>query len=696
MENLNSLFSPKSIAVVGASRREGTLGKMFLDAVQKMNYQGEIYPINPKADSVNGVKCYPEIQSLPLIPDLAIILLPKDIVIKAVEQIALKGIINIIVISAGFKETGREGEERERELVELVKKHGMRMIGPNSMGLFNTDPAVLLNATFSPTLPIPGHVGFISQSGALGVAVLELSKSIDLRFSCFVSTGNKADVSDVDCLKYLAEDNNTNTIILYQESLDQPGEFRKICTEIVKKKPVLTLKAGRTSSGLKAASSHTGALASDDVITGAFLMQCGIIRCDSLDELLETALVFESQKMLSGNRVAVVTNAGGPGILATDALVKNGLYLAEFSEDTIRNLKAILPGEASLHNPVDMIASANHKIYRDVCSLVAEDSNVDSVMVIIVKPPIMTTPKMIVEELQPILIRTTKPFICALMAAKDEEAGIELFKKLKIPLYSSPESAARSLGNLYRYARIRKRFTEYTLNFKRDIKQPEIQGGNQRQAGLDEIFKLLSGYNLKICKNVITGEREKAIRFQEDKDVVVLKIANESIIHKSDLDLVKTGLSSALEIGEAFDMITEKARTFLPDGIRPIILVQEMLSSGLEFILGAKHDPQFGKLIMFGLGGIFVELYKDIVFRILPLDKVDAHQMIEGLQGREILDGFRHFPAIDHDILADTIVRFSEMVYEHPEIIEMDLNPLIWSEKDKELIVVDSRCTLVV
>ncbi len=260
VDDLKSLFSPKSITVIGASRREGTLGKMFLDAIQMMNYKGSVYPINPKAESINELKCYANVLGLPIIPDLAIILLPKESVSKAVEEVASKGIKNIIVISAGFKEMGIEGDLREQELIKIVNKHDMRMIGPNSMGIFNTDPAVLLNATFSPTLPKPGHVGFISQSGALGVAVLELSKDFNLGFSCFVSTGNKADMGDADCLNYLAMDENTKSIILYQESIDKPAEFRKVCTEIVGKKPILTLKSGRTSSGLKAASSHTGVL----------------------------------------------------------------------------------------------------------------------------------------------------------------------------------------------------------------------------------------------------------------------------------------------------------------------------------------------------------------------------------------------------------------------------------------------------
>jgi len=322
LTSLDSLFAPKSIAVVGASRRDGTLGKMFLDAMVGMKYKGTIYPINPNADQINGIRCFSDIGKVPEIPDLAIILLPRDMVYPAVDVITRKKIKNVVVISAGFKEIGEEGRKREDELVRLIRKNDMRMLGPNSMGIFNTHPNVLLNATFSPTAPIPGHVGFISQSGALGVAVIELSERIGLGFSVFVSTGNKADIGDVEGLKFLSNDDNTRVVILYQESIENPTALRNICSEIIPRKPVLTLKAGRTASGLKAASSHTGALASDDKITDAFLQQCGIIRCETLQELLDSALAFTSQPLPAGNRVAIVTNAGGPGILISDTLEK--------------------------------------------------------------------------------------------------------------------------------------------------------------------------------------------------------------------------------------------------------------------------------------------------------------------------------------------------------------------------------------
>jgi acetyltransferase len=361
VSDFEKLLAPKSIVIIGASRKEGSLGKMYLDAVLKFKYTGKIYIVNPKADQIEAIKCYPDINSLPEVPDLAIMLLPKDFVIDVTKQLAKKGIKNIVVISAGFKEVGGEGIERENQLLQIVQKNNMRMVGPNSMGLFNTVKEISFNGTFSPTPPIPGHVGFVSQSGALGVAVLELSMDRGLGFSVFVSTGNKTDISDVEILQYLSEDANTKVAILYQESIDNPEMFRNICTAFVQKKPLLVLKAGRTKSGLRAASSHTGALASDDITADTFLKQCGAIRCETLQEIMDTALAFENQPLPKGNKIAVITNAGGPGILATDALENNGLELAQLSKKSVRSLKEFLPAEASVSNPVDMIASANHE-----------------------------------------------------------------------------------------------------------------------------------------------------------------------------------------------------------------------------------------------------------------------------------------------------------------------------------------------
>jgi acetyltransferase len=692
LNSLKKLFAPQSIAVIGASRREGTLGKMFLDAIVQMNYHGKTYPVNPKADQINNLTCYPDIASVPDVPDLAIILLPKEMVYKAVEDTADKKIRNIVVISAGFRETGKEGRKRESELLELVRRNDIRMIGPNSMGLFNTDPDLSLNATFSPTTPIAGHVGFISQSGALGVGVLELSQKKGLGFSSFVSTGNKADVGDVDCLRFLSDDKNTQAIILYQEGIDNPMALRNICQEIVVKKPILALKAGRTKSGLKAVSSHTGALASDDILTDAFLKQCGVIRCQTLEELLDSALVLTSQPMPAGRRVGVITNAGGPGILVSDALEKHGLELAAISDESRSALIKILPLEAGLNNPVDMIASATHETYREVCRILESDPGIDSVLVIIVKPPVKTTPRLIISELKPLIDQSEKPFFFTLMAGESSDNGKDIFNEGNIPVFSYPEKTARALGNMVRYSEIRTRFLQSTPVKAETIRFPK---GDSRQAPIREVIPILSHYNLKMCENELITTSAEAIEFHKKIGPIALKIANEDIIHKSDEGLVRLNLSTQEDVELAFKDIAHKAKGLLSKNTSPLLLAQKMIPKGIELVLGAKQDPSFGFVIMFGIGGVLVELYKDVVFRIAPLDEPTIKEMIEGLQGKKILSGFRNFKPVDNNILIRTIQNFSKMVVDHPEIVEMELNPLIWSPIDNDLMIVDCRGTII-
>jgi acetyltransferase len=697
VKDLMNLFAPKSIAIIGASRREGSLGKMFLDAVVNMQFTGEIFPVNPKAKKINHLTCYPDVASLPRIPDLAIILLPKDFVLDTVEMIVQKNIKNIIVISAGFKEVGREGEKLERDLLKLVRSNGIRLIGPNSMGLFNTDPRISLNATFSPTPPQAGHVGFISQSGALGVGILELSKQIGLGFSTFVSTGNKADIGDVDVLQYLKDDINTNVIMLYQESIDSPSRFKQLCNKIVSQKPLLALKAGRTASGLRAASSHTGALASDDRISDVFLAQCGVIRCKTLQELLDSALAFANQPLPRGNRVAVITNAGGPGILASDALEQAGLDLVTPRKSTLNALEKLLPAEAALRNPIDMIASATHEIYYQVCSLLEQDSSIDALFIIIVKPPVNTTPKKIISNLAALIRKSQKPFFCTLMSDIDESSGLTDFHKLGIPVYRYPENAAVALGNMIKYLEIKDRIKEDVLNkYKSNNISKNESPRKTKQASFNEIAYRLKQYKLPLCPYIITQEVEEAISYSEVTGPVVLKIANEQIIHKSDHGFVKINISTVDEVRKAFADIIKRAEKYLKPGTKPAVLVQKMIPSGIELVLGAKRESHFGSVLMFGMGGTFIELYQDVAFRVLPIKFAETYRMINELKAAKIFEGYRNNPPLDRNILAQMIVKFSTMILENSDIYEMDLNPLIWSLTEAEPIIVDSRMTVTV
>jgi len=690
VSDFEKLLAPRSIVIIGASRKEGSLGKMYLDAVLQFKYTGKIYIVNPKADQIEGIKCYPDINSLPETPELAIMLLPKDFVLEVTEQLAEKEIKNIVVISAGFKEVGGEGIERENKLLDIVKNNDMRMVGPNSMGLFNTVKGLSFNGTFSPTPPIPGHVGFISQSGALGVAVLELSMDRGLGFSVFVSTGNKTDISDVEILQYLSEDKNTKVAMLYQESINNPEMFREVCTSFVQQKPLIVLKAGRTKSGLKAASSHTGALASDDIVADTFLKQCGAIRCQSLDELMDTALAFENQPVPKGNKVAVITNAGGPGILASDALESNGLELAQLSEISIQKLKEFLPAEASVANPVDMIASANHETYKNACEILQADENVDAILLIIVKPPVNTTPLMIVENLESVIDSNSKPFYATVMARGTEEAGLEKFRELKIPVYNYPESASTAIGNVVQYNSIKKKIRPYIILKNKSLGEQKTK----RQASFKEIVDLFQRYDLPVCDHIVTNEIDEALDFLGKSQNVAMKVANHEIIHKSDSGLVLLNINNQETIKLKFPNLLKNIKEYLSADISPKILVQKMVKGKIELVIGSRNDPQFGQVMMFGSGGTMVELFKDIAFRVLPIDKNEALEFIKEIKGYKLLTGFRDISAVNLNNLADILVKAGTMLVENPQILEMDLNPLIWSEGEEYPTIVDFRMTV--
>ncbi len=696
MPDLTKIFRPSSIALIGVSRKEGSLGKKFLDAILRMKYQGEIYIINPKAEQISGIKCFPDLQSLPQKPDLAVILLPYKFVLATLEELGKNAIQNVIVISAGFKEIGGEGIEREKQLVEIAKRYGMNVLGPNCMGIFNTDPAVSFNGTFSPTLPNPGHVAYISQSGALAVAIMELTAQSDLGFSVFVSTGNKAVISDHHVLEFLRDDPNTNLVTLYLESIDNPPAFLKASQALSVRKPVLAVKAGRTESGKKAASSHTGALANPEYIMDGFLKQCGVLRMDSVEEMFDAARALAAQPLPKGRNIAVVTNAGGPGILASDALEQQGFKLARFEETTVEKLRALLPEEAACTNPVDMIASATHETYRDALDIVLKDANVDGVLLIIVKPPVDTTPALIAEHLEPILKNTDKTVIPVLMAQRDETAGIEIFKRLNLPLFSYPESAAKALGTMLRYQNVRRQLQQIEKGQQvAPVSFPPLKpaSGTSGQTPLEDLLSLLAAYGLPLADYTIAGQADELLRFMRNRSgKFVLKIANEQILHKTEHGLVRLNIISQEELLTAVKQMQEKAQALLPEGTEPLFLIQQQLPPGLELVLGGKRDAQFGPIVMFGIGGIFVEALKDISFRIAPLTISEARQMIDELKMQTLLNGFRGLPKVDRDRLAELIAAFSRLLTEHEEISEMDLNPIIVTQDGA--FVVDVRATV--
>jgi acetyltransferase len=576
MSRLEYFFRPGSVAVIGASRKEGSLGKMFIDAIRQLPFSGKIYPVNPNAESINGITCYPDIKSLPEIPDLVIILLPSHLVSVTMKELGQAGIKNVIEISAGFREIGEEGRKREEEIIGIARLHDMRILGPNCMGIFNTDIRVQFNGTFSPIPPNKGRVAFISQSGALGVGVLELSKNSDLGFSVFASTGNKADIGETDILDFLHQDQNSAVIMMYLESINTPVSFRKVCGQIAAVKPILAVKAGYTESGIRAASSHTGALANPDYIIDGFLKQSGVLRFDNLKEMIDSARALSQQPLPDGPRTAIVTNAGGPSILASDALEKAGLRLAQLKPVTIEKLKSILPEEASTGNPIDMIASATHDTYYDVMETVLQDDGVDNVILIIVRPPVDTDPKRIIENLEPLLQNCGKPILSVLMSRKDEYDGLECFRKLQIPVYLYPEPAVNAMGSMWKYHQIQQRFRKSeAIVIHPELEEPLVSEtlGESRQVPVDKLFELLEHYDISTVPWILSDSFEDILEFHKKQDApVVLKIANEQIIHKSDAGLVHMDLNTESAIRQAFQDIIQSAVQELPDRVTPTVL----------------------------------------------------------------------------------------------------------------------------
>ncbi|MHB2154674.1 acetate--CoA ligase family protein [Calditrichota bacterium GD2] len=695
MHSLEKILRPKSIVLIGVSRKEGSLGKKFLDAILRMNYRGEIYIINPKADRINGIQCFASLAALPQTPDLGVILLPSQFVLDSLKELGEAGVKDVIVVSAGFKEVGGEGLEREKQLVKLAQKYDMNLVGPNCMGIFNTDPEVMFNGTFSPTLPRAGHVAYISQSGALGVAILELAAQTDLGFSVFVSTGNKAVISEHDILRFLKNDTNTNVITLYLESIDNPQPFMEACQSIVTRKPVLAVKAGKTDSGQRAASSHTGALANPEHIVNGFLKQAGVIRCETLEEMFDLARALSLQHLPKGPRVAIVTNAGGPGILASDALESCGLQLAELQPSTIERLKDILPPEAACANPVDMIASADHDTYHDVLEVVLKDPQVDSVVLIIVKPPVDTTPAKIVERLEGVVSNCAKTIIPVLMAQRDETAGLELFSRLHMPIFSYPETAVKVLGKMWDYQQLQQRFFKSEATTRpATLHTEQLQKKSGQQLPVKDLLQLLDEYKIPVADFRLSENwDELETFFKAAKGPVVLKIANEQIIHKTEEGFVRLALTSLQDLKTAFEQMSQKAQDVLPPHVHPLFLVQKQLSKGLELVLGGKRDPLFGPVLMVGLGGIFVEVLKDVAFRIAPVNVYEAQEMLNELRGQKLMKGFRNIPPLDFFKFGKLIHYFSLLLAEHPEIAEIDLNPLIWGAGMEEPIAVDFRAT---
>ena len=697
MDRLDAIFSPESVAVVGASSTPGKVGHDIFENILKGGFKGTLYPVNPKARSVLSVRCYKSMMDIPDPIDLAMIILPPRIAIKTVDDCIKKGVKGIVIVSAGFKEVGGEGAKIENEIANKCRDAGIRLIGPNCLGVINPSENVRLNASFSSRMPHKGNISFISQSGALCTAVLDFAADRGFGFSKFVSIGNKADVDELDLLRYYHKDPETNVIMIYMEEL----RFRPTFIEEVKAitsgdrpTPVIVIKSGKTAAGAAAAASHTGSLAGSEAVYNAIFDQAGIIRVDTVDDLFDYAVAFSARKIPSGNRVAIITNAGGPGIIATDMTEMSGLQLAKFSADTDWNLHQFLPPTANFNNPIDVIGDATRERYENALETVIQDENVDCVLMILT-PQSMTdaigTAKAIVNTYN----NSIKPIICSFMGVVDVSAGVKHLQKNQVPVYRFPEDAARAMGKLYEATQWlgRQILPEYDLTF--DTKRAtaivdHCMAEGKTILGEEDGQELLACYGFDIPAMKIADSASVAGDIAEEIGLpVVMKIVSPQILHKSDAGGVQVGLKTREAVETAYTEIMASSKKYKPDAEIKGVLVQKMVPPGQEVILGVTKYPGFGHLLMFGLGGIYVELFKNVTFRLAPIGRNNARRMVRSIKGFEILDGFRGKPKADVETLEKLIIGLSAMVTNHPQIKEMDINPLFVHEQGQGATVAD-------
>jgi acetyl coenzyme A synthetase (ADP forming)-like protein len=698
--SLTEFFTPKSVAVIGASTDPKKLGYSVLENLISGGYadQGKIYPINLNAKEILGVRAYPSVQDVPGSIDLAVIVIPYPHVPNALRTCGEKAIPAVIVISAGFREAGREGLERELELIEIAKEYGIRLIGPNCLGVIDTFTP--LNASFSAGTPPKGPMSFMSQSGALGTAVLDISLAGRLGLSKFVSLGNKADVDEIDLLQAWCDDPQTKVIMIYSEGMTNGQKFIKTARQVTAKKPVVAIKSGVTQSGSRAVSSHTGSLAGSEQAYHAAFNQAGVLRAESMQSLFDIALALGYQPLLKGNRIAIITNAGGPGILATDSLERLGLSLARFKNKTISTLGQYLPDAASAANPVDVLGDARADRYRFALETVVADPNVDGLLVVLT-PQAMTEIEATAQAVGTLSKSINKPVITSFMGEAQVESGIDLLEGFGVPNYPFPERAAMAFKGMSDYQKVLQQpepeYVEFEVNKQVTLEVFESVRAQERLSiGDSEARQILTAYGLQIPKSEIAATPDEAINLAHEIGFpVVLKIASPDILHKTDVGGVKTGLNNAEDVRDAFELMVYRAQRYLPQAHLWGCLVQEMVPAGSqEVLVGMNRDPQFGPLVTFGLGGIYVETLKDVTFRVAPISVQDARQMLNEIRARAILDGVRGAPPLDKDAIVDAILRIAQLVQDFPEIVELDINPLMVYPRGQGAIAIDMRLVL--
>ncbi len=697
--SLDQFFNPRSVAIVGASQKKGKVGYEILTNLIKSGFEGDLFPVNHKSDIIEGLKCYPDLEAIGSIPELAIIIVPAKIVPSVMEQCAKVGIKSVIIITAGFKEVGEEGKKLENQVSQIARRGNIRFIGPNCLGVIATESK--LNASFGGDLPLQGNTCYISQSGALLAAILDMANNQGIGFSNLISIGNKADINELDIIEAMDDDPDTKVIAGYLENIADGNLFVRAAEQISIRKPILLIKSGSTSAGAQAASSHTGSLAGGDTAYEAVFKKAGIVRCKSITQQFNYANAFANQPLPQGLRVAVITNAGGPGIMTADAIESHGLKFAKLDLATEEKLAEQLPAAANIHNPVDVLGDALADRYKNSLDVVLDDPNVDAVIVILT-PQAMTESVKTAEAIVKIVNekKPEKPVLACFMGASKVKESVDILQKGKIPQYNSPESAVDTLQVMTDYVRWRskpKRVVKlFPVNRRKveKIIEKHLREG-QREIGETEAKDILDAYGFSTPPGTIATSPEHAATIaQQIGFPVVMKIWSPDIIHKSDVGGVKVGLKSISEVKDAFDLMMYRIPKKQPGANILGVLVEKMATGGKEVILGMNRDPHFGPLMMFGMGGTMVEVLKDVSFYLAPVTSEEAKQMLKNTKTYQMLEGVRGDEGVDIDALAEAIQRLSQLVTEFPQIQEMDINPFLVGPYGTTPIAVDARMSV--
>lgn len=681
---LDSIFNPKSIAIVGASRDEKKVGYVVVKNLISAGYKGKIFPINPYADEILGIKCYKFLKDVKDFVELVVICVPALATLEVIKDALSIGVKAAVIITAGFKETGPSGAKLEEE-IKNITKNKMRVVGPNCLGVINTD--IGLNATFAGETPPKGRISLFSQSGALGVAILDWACGKNIGISKFISLGNKMDINEADCLEYFMEDADTDVVLGYIEDVVCGRRFLEIAKNITKIKPVVLIKAGGSKYGARAASSHTGALAGSDIAFETVCKQTGIIRVKGVEELFNYGIGFVRKKFLEGNRLIIITNAGGPGILAADACENAGFELPILRKEIVEELKKGLPGNASLYNPIDIIGDADSKRYEFVIEKVINEDNIDGIMVLLT-PQAMTD----VEEVAKIVVNkdkeTSKPIICCFMGDLKVKEGFSILQSNNIPSYSCPEIAVSVFEKLWKFNIWKKQKNEEIEQFfdvdKKKAESLMEKFISEKKTQITEYLAMdfLSCYGIKFPKRGFAKTSKEAVKIAEEIGFpVVMKISSDDVLHKTEVGGVKINLNSKKEVEEGFIEITSNVKKVMPNVFINGVGIYEMVKDYKEIIVGVSYDKTFGHMVMVGLGGIYVEVLKDVSFRIIPFSRKEAYNMLAELKTYKLLKGIRGEKPSDIDAIVDILLRISQLVRDFPNIVELDINPLAVLEK---------------